>query len=89
MSRTLAEMRKEIESINSELLRVLSRRGAAVQEIFELKLKMGVGYYDSSREEEMLERLVEQNSGPYSDEIIRRVFGVIFSASLTLPSSER
>lgn len=91
MSRTLDAMRKEIESINSELLRVLSQRGALVQEIFALKREEGIDRYDSSREADMLEQLVEQNPGPYPDEIVRRVFGVIFSASLTLspPPFER
>jgi len=84
MSRTLEELRREMDGVNLELLRLVSRRGMLVRNIFALKAGQGLPAHAPDREREMLERVVGQNSGPYSDQVIRHLFGEIFAASLTL-----
>jgi 3-deoxy-7-phosphoheptulonate synthase/chorismate mutase len=84
MGRNLEEMRQEIETMNSEFLGLLSRRGRLVEEIFELKVGGGLPVHDPGREIDMLEQLVEENRGPYSDEVVRSLFRELFAASLTL-----
>lgn len=84
----LEHLRKQMEEINMELLRLLNNRATVAQKIGEIKQLQGVDKFDPEREKEMLNKLVENNQGPFSDDTIRYLFKQIFKACLDIQNRE-
>ncbi|GAB6926542.1 bifunctional 3-deoxy-7-phosphoheptulonate synthase/chorismate mutase [Paenibacillus sp. JCM 10914] len=80
----LEELRTGLDSVNLELLKLLSERARIVQEIGQEKEKQGVPDFDPVREKKMLDALIENNQGPFDNETVRHLFKQIFQASLKL-----
>ncbi|RIH82179.1 Phospho-2-dehydro-3-deoxyheptonate aldolase [Meiothermus luteus] len=84
MDQRILDLRKEVDRVNRELLRLLSERGRLVSEIGRVQTELGIPHYDPKREEEMLAYLTQENPGPFPAETIKRLFKEIFKASLEL-----
>jgi len=80
----LAELRGEVDGLNTELLDLLERRAAIVLEIARAKRTLGIAPFDPAREEEMLEDLERRNPGPLAGEDVRAIFSAVFHACLAL-----
>jgi len=72
-------LRAEIDRLNVQILELLSRRGHMVEQIAQVPRTNGHSYLD--REEEILGRLLQENRGPYPNEVLRHLFQEIFRAS--------
>lgn len=81
MSDDLQKLRTEIDQIDDELLRLISRRAQIAQTIG--RLKQG-NIYRPEREAQVLRRIKEANPGPLSGETAARLFREIMSACLAL-----
>ncbi len=81
-------MRKQIDEINLQILDLINKRAALVQDLGKEKLKQGVNGFDPERERQMLNLLVENNNGPFSDNTVRHLFKQIFQASLDLQKDD-
>ena len=82
MQRSLEELRREIDRVNLELLKLLNERTNLVKEISDLKDQTGTDYFDPVREAEMLESILRRNRGPLPNELLKEVFTTIFSSAL-------
>jgi chorismate mutase len=71
------ELRDRVDEVDRELIRALNERARIVQEIMALKAEVGAPVYDPKREEEILQRVVEQNMGPIYDSSMRDIFELI------------
>ena len=71
------ELRERVDEVDRELIRALNERARIVQEIMALKAETGAPVYDPRREEEILQRVVEQNEGPIYDSSMRDIFELI------------
>jgi chorismate mutase len=71
------ELRERVDEVDRELIRVLNERARIVQEIMALKAESGAPVYDPKREEEILQKVVEQNTGPIYDSSMRDIFELI------------
>jgi chorismate mutase len=71
------ELRERVDLVDRELIRALNERARIVQEIMALKAETGAPVYDPKREEEILRRVVEQNTGPIYDSSMRDIFEAI------------
>jgi chorismate mutase len=71
------ELRERVDEVDRELIRALNERARIVQEIMALKAEVGSPVYDPKREEEILQRVVEQNTGPIYDSSMRDIFELI------------
>ncbi|WP_422657735.1 bifunctional 3-deoxy-7-phosphoheptulonate synthase/chorismate mutase [Paenibacillus sp. EC2-1] len=80
----LDELRSKLDSVNHQLLELLSERASIAQEIGLEKQKQGVPDFDPVREKKMLDALIDQNKGPFDNETVRHLFKQIFQASLKL-----
>ena len=80
----LDALRKEIDALDDEVLRLLSERARHVVEIGRLKQETGATVFDPARERRIMERLLAATSGPLSAEAVREVFASIFSVSRLL-----
>jgi len=81
---SLVELRNQISAINHEILVQLNRRAEIGLKVREIKERNAIEMFIPSREQEMLDGLVEANAGPFPDQVIRQLFREIFSASLGL-----
>ncbi|MBD0252979.1 MAG: chorismate mutase [Rubrobacter sp.] len=71
------ELRERVDEVDRTLIDALSERARIVQEIMVLKAEAGAPVYDPRREEEILQRVVEQNPGPIYDSSMRDIFEII------------
>ncbi|SFW19255.1 prephenate dehydratase [Nitrosovibrio sp. Nv17] len=81
MNDPLKQLRDEIDTIDSELLALVSRRAGLAREIGRLKHGMA---YRPEREAQVLARLCELNPGPLADEHVARLFTEIMSLCRSL-----
>lgn len=81
--KSLRELRRQIDELDDEILALLNRRAEIVIDVGRQKAGNSE-YYVPSREKAIFDRLISENSGPFPDEGVRRVFREIISASLSL-----
>lgn len=81
MSMTIHDWRAEIDTIDSELLRLLNRRAQLAIEIGTLKRRDAAPFFDPSRERQVLVRARTTNSGPLDDEAVSKIFRCIIDES--------
>ena len=73
----IQELRVRVDEVDGELIRVLNERARIVQEIMAIKAEVGKPLFDPRREEEILQKVAEQNQGPIYDTSMREIFGLI------------
>ena len=80
----LAEIRKRIDALDAEILRLISERAQLALDVGSSKgpLESGVDYYRPEREAQVLRGVIERNEGPLSDSVMLRLFREIMSACL-------
>src|SRR5437867_2574824 len=77
-------LRQQIDRIDDQLLRLLSRRAELALAIAEQKARSNSEVYAPAREKGVLERLARANRGPLPAHLVRAVFREIISASRSL-----
>jgi chorismate mutase/prephenate dehydratase len=83
-SQEIQSLRKQIDEVDLQILKLLNRRASLVSEIGKIKLRSKRTVYIPSREHEIFKRLIERNEGPFPSEGVRSVFREIVSASRSL-----
>ena len=82
---SIESLRAQIDLINDDLIRLISRRAALAAEIGHVKTLEGrPHHYDPAREERQLKYIEEVNPGPFSAAALKSIFKEIFRASLDL-----
>ena len=80
----IEKVRKEIDSVDSQILDLLNRRSKKVLEIAKLKSLSGKSYYVPHREKLILERLLRKNKGPIPKDGLKAIYREILSACRNL-----
>ena len=82
--------RKEIDRLDDEILRLLNERSQFVIQIGHLKKQKDAQahLHTQGRETAIVERLAQNNPGPFPNSAIRPVYREIMSASLSLEGSQ-
>lgn len=80
----LAQIRKDIDSLDKDLLALLNRRAGLSLEVGRIKAGGDGKIYKPRRELEVLDKLCACNSGPLSDDHLRNIWREIFSSSREL-----
>jgi chorismate mutase len=70
----LDELRRQIDAIDEQLVRLLSARAACALEIGHEKKTAGLEVYQPTRETEVLEHVQRVNTGPLDDGAVKRLF---------------
>ncbi len=78
---TIDELRKEIDRLDSELLRILNQRADLAVQIGVIKKGSGVPVYDPAREKQIIQRMEAENPGPLDHEAIVRLFERVIDES--------
>lgn len=80
----LDDLRGKIDTLDSEIVRLLNERINVVLSIGEEKKKMGAEIYVPSREREVFEKIKRLNGGPLPEESAHAIYREIMSAALAL-----
>ncbi|MFX3618941.1 MAG: chorismate mutase [Sporolactobacillus sp.] len=84
MERSLAELRRQVDSIDTQLLDLLNQRGCLVRLIGEAKEELAMKGRDQTRETRILQKIQSVNHGPYRTKDLQELFQKIFLMSLDL-----
>jgi monofunctional chorismate mutase len=82
----LDSIRREIDQLDLEIVKLLQRRMALVGQIASLKRQAGVDVQDTAREEAIFRRLAREARTPLSPQAVKRIFGEILKVSRELQS---
>jgi chorismate mutase len=78
----LTVLRKTIEGLDEQILRVLNQRGMVASRIGRVKKLAGLPLVDTKREAAVIKHAVERNKGPFCDKSIERIFRLIMRESV-------
>ncbi len=84
MSESLEDLRRDIDSLDEQLVRLLGQRAELVQRIGHRKADVGIPVFDPGRERDVLERVTAINPGPYDDDHIQAIYREVMAASRSL-----
>ena len=73
----IKDLRSRVDEVDRELIRALNERARIVQEIVAIKAEAGKPLFDPRREEEILQKVAEENKGPIYDSSMREIFELI------------
>lgn len=78
------EIRKKINQLDDELLKIFNERAALALEIGHIKKQLNRPIYDPKREKLIFERMKQDNPGPLDNEAIVRLFERVIDESRSL-----
>jgi len=78
------QLRKRINEIDQQLVKLLNERSQCAVEIGHIKKKLNVAAWQPQREAEILRNVVKSNQGPLDDAAIRRLFERIIDEARSL-----
>ncbi len=78
------DLRKEIDRLDNELLRIFNERAGLALQIGEIKKGLGLPVYDPAREKRIFQRMKDANPGPLDDQAIVRLFERVIDESRRL-----
>ena len=80
----VGELRRRIDQIDDQLMRLLNARSACAVEIGRVKRRIGMAVYQPEREKWILDRAEKNNPGPLDSGAVRRVFERVIDESRRL-----
>ena len=78
------KLRKTVDSLDSQILKLLNERAKVILGIGKLKAKTNSSIYVPEREKEVYKKLAAHNAGPLSTNSLRAIFREIMSGSFEL-----
>jgi len=81
---SLEELRKRIDELDHQLVKLLNERARVVVDIGKLKNKTAKPVYAPDREKDVLARVVEANEGPLPDKCLVAIWRELMSGSFVL-----
>jgi chorismate mutase / prephenate dehydratase len=88
-TKTLAQLRQEIDAVDRELLSALNRRAQLAGEVGEIKRHEGSAVYRPEREAQVIRQLQGANTGPLRDDNISHIWREVMSACRSLEAAQR
>jgi chorismate mutase len=73
----IQSLRDQLDEIDVEIVRTLNERARLLHDLATIKGEAGAQLFDPQREEEILQRVAEENPGPIYDSTMREIFAVI------------
>ncbi len=77
----LKKLRLDIDQIDSKILNLINSRLLLGKEIGHIKQENQVEVLDSSREKEVIEKILKNNHGPAEEKLLKYIFNVIMTAT--------
>ena len=86
---TLADLRVQIDALDTELLTLLNRRALVAEQVGEIKKREGSPFFRPDRVAQVIEKIQNANQGPLKSQHVAAVWREIMSACLALESPQR
>ena len=80
----IEELRRQIDSIDDQILTLLNERAEVVLKLGSLKKERGLSIRDPDRENTILARIQGKNKGPWDNESLVKLFEKIIEISRKL-----
>ncbi|MGA9768651.1 MAG: chorismate mutase [Blastocatellia bacterium] len=80
----IEDWRKEIDSIDEQLVRLLNERSKCAIELGRIKRELGLAIYSPDREKQVIEHVTSVNGGPLDAAAVRRLFERIIDESRSI-----
>ncbi len=80
----LAECRRNIDRIDSQVLALLNERARVVEIIGAVKREHAMPVYEPKREDDVYRNVLDHNHGPLPAEAVRRIFERVIDEMRTL-----
>jgi chorismate mutase/prephenate dehydratase len=80
-NRAVAELRRELDRVDAEILAAVSRRAELARQIGQRKRDAHEALFDPTRETEVIDRAVQSNPGPLGGDAVRAIFSELVSGS--------
>jgi len=87
-SMTIGDWRREIDQIDSKLLKLLNQRVEYAIEIGKIKRETGKQLLCQKREQSIMNRLREENHGPFTVESVQNIFEIIIDETRQVEGQE-
>jgi len=81
---SLEKLRKKIDKLDSQIVKILNKRADVSLEIGDLKSRQNKGIYSPAREKEILKRISKLNKGPLTTSALEAVYREVMPGSLAL-----
>ena len=81
---SIERWRKEIDSIDEKLVRLLNERSKCAIELGRIKRELGLPVYSPARESDVIAHVRSINPGPLDSDAIRRLFERIIDESRSI-----
>lgn len=83
-SEDLGALRKRIDALDEQLVRLLNERTSVALEVGKIKQASGEEIYAPAREKAVLERVAQLSKGPLAAESVQAIYREVMSAALAL-----
>ena len=80
-SNGLGELRKQIDSIDSQILSLINQRLEIGMQVGSIKKETGGQILDRTRESKVIENLCRLNKGPASNDLLQYLFSMLITAT--------
>lgn len=77
---SLEKLRLEIDNLDKELVTLLNERARKSLQILRAKQTLKLPAYDQQREQEVLQKVIQETKGPLTSEQIKLIFQIIIKS---------
>ena len=86
MDKRILKLRQEIDKLDEDIIQLLKKRMNLSKEVGQLKEKLKLPVEDKTREQEIIDRLIQQAGRNLSEEQLMRIFTAVFTSSKQIQS---
>ncbi|MSQ57002.1 MAG: prephenate dehydratase [Limnohabitans sp.] len=86
---TLADLRVQIDALDSQLLQLLNQRASVAELVGEIKRQEGSPFFRPDRVAQVIQNMQAHNKGPLLDQHLSAIWREIMSACLSLEAPQR
>ncbi|MCB1178770.1 MAG: prephenate dehydratase [Leptospiraceae bacterium] len=84
MNEDLSELRKQIDSLDKDIVSKIQERASVANKIGEIKRSKGEAIYRPDREKDVYDRIKKLNNGPLPDSVLIAIYREIMSGSIAI-----
>lgn len=77
---SLEIFRKEIDRLDQSIIKLVNDRAKVSLKILQEKQRLNLQIYDPQREEQVLQKVMQENMGPLSTDQIKSIFKIIIES---------
>ena len=86
MDKRILKLRQKIDKLDENIIHLLKKRMQISKEVGRLKEELQLPVEDKTREQEIIDRLIQQTGKNLSEEQLMRIFTAVFTSSKQVQS---